>query len=224
MVRNIYSAVDDPMEPSHRSLCAPFPPLVQRIEREGIVVNNHILKIDHFLNHRIETDLMAAIGAELTARLQPFSIDLIVTAEASGIPPALATALIAHLPLVYAKKYDPDVPTPALYRRIPSPTRGRCNWQSRPTSFLPVVVWQLSMIFWQMDVLQWRCLRWYARQAPMSLPQHLSWKSNFNRDVHCSRNRGFRLLLWRRLHGLLMVALKSPVGHYLSDPAAGDIP
>ncbi len=137
MVWNIYSAVDDPMEPSHVSLCAPFPPLVQRIEREGIVVHNHILKIDHFLNHRIETDLMAAIGTELTARLEPFSIDLIVTAEASGIPPALATALVARLPLVYAKKYDRDVPTPALHRRIPSPTRGREVQLAITARFIP---------------------------------------------------------------------------------------
>jgi xanthine phosphoribosyltransferase len=59
------------MEPSHPSWCASLPPLVQRIERGEIVVNDRILKIDHFLNHRIETDLMAAIGTELTARLQP---------------------------------------------------------------------------------------------------------------------------------------------------------
>ncbi|WP_298814818.1 phosphoribosyltransferase family protein [Chloroflexus sp.] len=125
------------MAPQQDTLCAPFPPLVSRIAQEAVVVDDQILKIDHFLNHRIDPSLMQAIGAELATRLDRFCPDLIVTAEASGIPPALAAALSAQLPLVYAKKYDPDVPTPALTRRVPSPTRGRETQLVITARFLP---------------------------------------------------------------------------------------
>ncbi len=119
------------------TLCAPFLPLVKRIAQEAVVVNDRILKIDHFLNHRIDTVLMQAIGAELSARLAQFHPDLIVTAEASGIPPALTTALTSHIPLVYAKKYDLSVPAPALVRRIVSPTKGQETQLTITARFLP---------------------------------------------------------------------------------------
>ena len=105
-------------------LSAPFAPLVERIVAEASVVDDRILKIDHFLNHRIEPALMGAIGAEIARRLAPLRPDLLLTAEASGIAPALATALALGAPLVYAKKYSPDVEAPALSRVVPSPTRG----------------------------------------------------------------------------------------------------
>lgn len=125
------------MQLIERSLCEPFPPLAQRIIQEGVVLNDRILKIDHFLNHRIDTVLMSAIGLELATRLQPFAAEVILTAEASGIPPALATALAARLPLVYAKKYDPDVTVPALTRHIHSPTRVRQVQLAISARFIP---------------------------------------------------------------------------------------
>src|SRR6476620_5169229 len=103
---------------------APFEPLVRRIIDEATVVDSRILKIDHFLNHRIEPAFMAAMGAALAERLRPFAPDLLLTAEASGIAPALATATALGVPLVYAKKYHPVVEPPALSRVIPSPTKG----------------------------------------------------------------------------------------------------
>ena len=103
---------------------APFEPLVQRIVEEATVVDHRILKIDHFLNHRIEPDFMAAMGQALADRLRRFGPGLILTAEASGIAPALAVAMAFEIPLVYAKKYAPVVETPALSRIVPSPTKG----------------------------------------------------------------------------------------------------
>jgi xanthine phosphoribosyltransferase len=103
---------------------APFEPLVQRIVEEATVVDSRILKIDHFLNHRIEPAFMTAMGNALADRLRPFAPDLVLTAEASGIAPALAVALALAVPLVYAKKYAPVVETPALSRIVPSPTKG----------------------------------------------------------------------------------------------------
>lgn len=106
------------------ALVAPYPPLLERIRAEATVIDDRILKIDHFLNHRIEPALMRGIGEALAERLAPLRPDLLLTAEASGIAPALATAIALGAPLVYAKKYSPDVEAPALSRLVPSPTRG----------------------------------------------------------------------------------------------------
>jgi xanthine phosphoribosyltransferase len=103
---------------------APFEPLVRRIIEEATVIDSRILKIDHFLNHRIEPAFMTAMGGALADRLRAFEPDLLLTAEASGIAPALAVALALNLPLVYAKKYAPVVETPAISRIVPSPTKG----------------------------------------------------------------------------------------------------
>jgi xanthine phosphoribosyltransferase len=102
----------------------PFAPLVDRIRAEATVEDDRILKIDHFLNHRIEPQFMADMGRALAERLHPFAPGLLLTAEASGIAPALATAFALDVPLVYAKKYAPVVELPALSRLVPSPTKG----------------------------------------------------------------------------------------------------
>jgi xanthine phosphoribosyltransferase len=113
------------MSPSaHVAIDAPFPPLVQRIVAEATVIEDRILKIDHFLNHRVEPAFMAALGAALAERIRPFAPDLVLTAEASGIAPALAVATALDAPMVYAKKYSPEVEAPALSRLVPSPTKG----------------------------------------------------------------------------------------------------
>jgi xanthine phosphoribosyltransferase len=109
---------------SSATLNAPFAPLVQRILHEGTVEQDRILRIDHFLNHRIEPAFMAAMGQAMAERIRPFAPDLLLTAEASGIAPALATAFALAVPLVYAKKYAPVVEPPALSRVVPSPTKG----------------------------------------------------------------------------------------------------
>jgi len=103
---------------------APFEPLVRRIVEEASVENNRILKIDHFLNHRIEPGFMAEMGEAMAERIRQFEPELLLTAEASGIAPALATAYALGVPMVYAKKYSPVVEPPALSRVVPSPTKG----------------------------------------------------------------------------------------------------
>ncbi|NTW03920.1 MAG: xanthine phosphoribosyltransferase [Oscillochloris sp.] len=105
-------------------IAAPFAPLVDRIIAEATVIDDRILKIDHFLNHRIDPGLMGMMGTEMARRLMRFKPDLLLTAEASGIAPALAVALNTGLPMVYAKKYSPEVESPALSRVVPSPTKG----------------------------------------------------------------------------------------------------
>lgn len=106
------------------ALNAPFAPLVERIRAEASVIDDRILRIDHFLNHRIEPAFMTAMGASLAERIAPYQPELLLTAEASGIAPTLAVALALGVPMVYAKKYAPQVEAPALSRVVPSPTKG----------------------------------------------------------------------------------------------------
>lgn len=105
-------------------LTAAFEPLVRRIEAEATIIGDQILKIDHFLNHRIEPAFIVELGHELARRLSAFHPNLILTAEASGIAPGLVVAQALSVPLVYAKKYSPQVESPSLSRVIPSPTKG----------------------------------------------------------------------------------------------------
>ena len=105
-------------------LSAPYAPLVRRIEAEATVIGDQVLKIDHFLNHRIEPRFITEMGGELARRLAQFEPSVVLTAEASGIAPGLVVAQALDIPLVYAKKYAPQVESPAIARVIPSPTKG----------------------------------------------------------------------------------------------------
>ena len=110
----------------HLDLTAPYAPLVRRIEAEGSV-EGQILRIDHFLNHQIEPAFIFELAHELAKRLSAFQPNLILTAEASGIAPALIVAHTLNVPMIYAKKYSHQVEAPSLSRLIRSPTKGEDN-------------------------------------------------------------------------------------------------
>ncbi len=93
--------------------------------RERGRVEGTLLKVDDFLNHRVEPELLQAVGASLAAAHTGSVVDLVLTAEASGIPPALETARVLGVPLIYAKKYPRDGSIrPAFVREVSSPTKG----------------------------------------------------------------------------------------------------
>lgn len=94
--------------------------VVERARLEGPIV-----KVDDFLNHRVEPELLTALGATLARRFADSSPELVLTAEAGGIGPALTTASALGLPLVYAKKYPRRrAERPAFVRQVSSPTKG----------------------------------------------------------------------------------------------------
>lgn len=79
--------------------------LRETILRQGQCVGDSIVKVDMFLNHRLDTRLMFAMGRELADYFGKDKPDIVLTVEASGIALALAAAhFLDDIPVVFAKK------------------------------------------------------------------------------------------------------------------------
>ena len=99
--------------------------LKRRILAEGQNLGRGILKVDRFLNHQIDTHLLYNIGQELGRHFTDAGVTKIMTAEISGIAPALATGYALNVPVVYARKTRPVTMTGPVYVEVaPSPTKG----------------------------------------------------------------------------------------------------
>jgi xanthine phosphoribosyltransferase len=100
--------------------------LIERIRREGKNLGNGILKVDGFINHQVDPALMDACGKELSSRFAKVGATKVLTAEISGIAPAIATARYLSLPVVYARKVKPiTMPDQVFLTLAPSHTKGR---------------------------------------------------------------------------------------------------
>lgn len=100
--------------------------LQQRILREGKNLGNGILKVDGFINHQVDPNLMDACGQEFARRFRDIGATKVLTAEISGIAPALTTGLHLDLPVVYARKHKPiTMPDQVFLTLTPSHTKGR---------------------------------------------------------------------------------------------------
>lgn len=99
--------------------------LKQAILEKGQNLGNGILKIDGILNHQMNPQLIKAMGEELARRFQPYNPTRVLTAEVSGIAPALMTALALNVPVVYARKRKPiTMYGPVFLETAPSHTKG----------------------------------------------------------------------------------------------------
>ncbi len=100
--------------------------LRDRILREGRNLGGGILKVDGFINHQVDPVLMDECGRELAARFASVRATKVLTAEISGIAPAVTTALHLGVPVVYARKTRPiTMPDQVLLTLAPSHTKGR---------------------------------------------------------------------------------------------------
>jgi xanthine phosphoribosyltransferase len=100
--------------------------LIDRILREGKNLGNGILKVDGFVNHQVDATLMDACGREFASRFAGVKATKVLTAEISGIAPALMTGLHMGLPVVYARKHKPiTMPDQVFLTLSPSHTKGR---------------------------------------------------------------------------------------------------
>jgi len=100
--------------------------LEERILSEGKNLGNGILKVDGFINHQVDPILMDAGGRERARRFKDIGATKILTAEISGIAPALTTGMHLRLPVVYARKHKPvTMPDQVFLTLTPSHTKGR---------------------------------------------------------------------------------------------------
>ena len=101
--------------------------LVERIKTEGSYLGNGILKVDSFLNHRLEPNLTLAFGEQFKARFDRVGVDKItkiVTVETSGIAPAFASSICYGVATVYARKKKPVTMLEPYRAQAPSHTKG----------------------------------------------------------------------------------------------------
>ena len=100
--------------------------LKKRILEEGKYLGNGILKVDGFINHQVDAQLMDEAGKEFARVFKDISPTKILTAEISGIAPAVATGLHMNIPVVFARKHKPiTMPDQVLLTLSPSHTKGR---------------------------------------------------------------------------------------------------
>ncbi len=94
--------------------------LKKAIVERGWVQPPDIIRVDSFLNHQLDVELLDAIGREFQRRFQSASVTRILTCEASGIAVAVAAARYFKVPVVFAKRtaaqnLDSDCHTASVY-------------------------------------------------------------------------------------------------------------
>jgi xanthine phosphoribosyltransferase len=87
-------------------------------------IEGDLILVDEFLNHRVEPEILDSVGRDLATRFAGDAPDLVITAEASGIPPALMCARELGIAMVYAKKYLGTGERYSFAREVASPTKG----------------------------------------------------------------------------------------------------
>ena len=78
--------------------------LEERIQKDGVVKEGNVLKVDSFLNHQMDIELFEKMGEEWKSRFAGKPINKVVTIEASGIGIACIVAKYFGTPVVFAKK------------------------------------------------------------------------------------------------------------------------
>lgn len=96
----------------------------ERILREGRSLEGGLLKVDGFLNHRIDTNFIMDAAREFVGRFKGAQIDKVITIEAGGIAPALMVAHLLEVPMIYAKKKQPETMSNAITAEVFSYTKS----------------------------------------------------------------------------------------------------
>lgn len=89
--------------------------LEDRIRKDGDVLPGNVLKINSFLNHQVDPQLMMAIGEEFANLFKDKGVTKVLTCEASGIAPAIMAAYQMNVPMVFARKKRPSTLNDAVY-------------------------------------------------------------------------------------------------------------
>ena len=100
--------------------------LEERIRRDGVIKEGDILKVDSFLNHQIDPELIGAIAEEFHRKFAADDVTKILTIEASGIAIAIEVARVFGVPMVFAKKNQTKNIAGDVYTsKVVSYTHGR---------------------------------------------------------------------------------------------------
>ena len=111
--------------------------LKDRILSEGIAVNDDILRVDSFINHQVDPELMMAIGSDFAEHFKNSDVTKVVTIESSGIAPALCTASALKVPMIILKKQPSKILNDELYHTmITSYTKGTSYELTLSTEFV----------------------------------------------------------------------------------------
>jgi xanthine phosphoribosyltransferase len=78
--------------------------LEEKIKTNGLVISENVLKVDSFLNHQIDPELMNEIGKEFARIFEGVGISKIITIESSGIAPSVMAGLYMRVPVIFARK------------------------------------------------------------------------------------------------------------------------
>jgi len=82
--------------------------LKEKILKDGVVLNENVLKVDSFLNHQIDPTVLKQISNEFIDYFKEQEITKVMTVEASGIAPAIQVASHLDVPMLFAKKTEPS--------------------------------------------------------------------------------------------------------------------
>ncbi len=99
--------------------------LRERILKEGRCFPGGILKVDSFVNHQMDPNLMFHIGREFVVRFAPLDINKVITIEASGIAPAIMVGFLLNVPVVFVKKKAPSTMDAQYTSTVHSFTKNR---------------------------------------------------------------------------------------------------
>lgn len=110
--------------------------LKQRIMQDGKCYPGGILKVDSFINHQMDPNLMMELAKEIVRIFGHLPINKIITIEASGIAPAILTGYLMQLPVVFIKKKQPKTMDNMLSSVVHSFTKDRDYTVCISNSFL----------------------------------------------------------------------------------------
>lgn len=111
--------------------------LEDRIRQDGVVLPGNVLKVNQFLNHQIDPQLMYEIGQEFARLFKERPVTKILTVEASGIAPAIMAGLVMNVPVLFARKKKPSTLDDMTYTaEVYSYTKKVTNTISVDSKFL----------------------------------------------------------------------------------------
>ena len=110
--------------------------LKEKILSDGEIIEPDILKVDSFINHQMDPNLMMDCAKEFVRLFSDLHFNKIVTIEASGIAPAILVGYILQLPVVFIKKKQPKTMDNMLSTVVHSFTKDRDYTVCISNSFL----------------------------------------------------------------------------------------